>query len=81
VTYAFLHGHPRKKGEALMLNVTGRGGTYPVLFRSETGTDTYPVRLDRMWFWPVIGPHPRVTSATPGFTVQVKRVDAGDSLY
>ncbi len=81
VSYAIVRGRPRKTGEAIVLNVDGRGGRYPVLMRSRGGRDTYAVRLDRMWFWPIIGPHPRITSGTPGYTVQVRRVDAGTDLY
>jgi hypothetical protein len=79
--YAFLRGHPGKKGEPLFVAVRGRGGTYPVRMSAVPGTDVYAIRLDRLWFWPIIGPHPRITSGSPGYTVQMRRVRAGDRLY
>jgi hypothetical protein len=49
--------------------------------KSLADQDVYAVRLDRLWFWPIIGPSPRITMSSPGYTVQVPRKQAGDSLY
>jgi hypothetical protein len=81
VPYAIVRGRPSGRGQWIIITVNGNGGDYPVLMRQRPEVDTYAVRLDRLWFWPIIGPAPRVTSSTPGFSVRVERKQAGDRLY
>jgi len=81
VPYAIVHGRPSGRGQWIVITVNGNGGDYRVLMRQRPPDDVYAVRLDRLWFWPIIGPAPRVTSSTPGFSVRVERKQAGDRLY
>jgi hypothetical protein len=57
------------------------GRTYWVTFRARSGVHSYPVRLDRLWFSSIVGAHPRVHSATPGWSVHLAHLRDGDSLY
>jgi hypothetical protein len=81
VPYAIVRGHPARSGEPIALKAVGHGGDYHVAFRSREGADTYAIRLDRLWFSPIIGPTPRLASTTPGYTLTIKRLRAGDALY
>jgi len=81
VPYAIVRGASAQRGREIVITFNGNGGDYPLLMRSRPKVDAYAVRLDRLWFWPIIGPAPRVSSSTPGFSVRVERKQAGDRLY
>jgi hypothetical protein len=81
VPYAIVHGKPARSGQVVAFHVDGMGGRYPVVMRSVKGRDTMAVRLDRLWFWPIIGRHARISSDTTGYSLEVENKRAGDALY
>jgi hypothetical protein len=70
-----------KSAVGVGFEVAGRGQSFDVALDVRPGTETYPVRLDRLWFWPLVGAHATVRSLTPGVTVRVERLRSGDNLY
>jgi hypothetical protein len=84
VPYAILRGHTSKSLQPVLLRVTAADGTaFGAVVNTKAGHDTYAVRLDRLWFSPLVGPDPRVTVQVPasGWNVQVQGRRAGDDLY
>lgn len=81
VSYAMVHGRPRAGNPGIGLVATGKHDAFGVLLRMRPGVTDYPVRLDRLWFWPLIGPHVTVRSLTPGFSVTVAGRRSGQNLY
>jgi hypothetical protein len=81
VPYAIVHGKPARSGQVVAFHVDGMGGRYPVVMRSVKGRDTMAVRLDRLWFWPIVGRHARISSDTTGYSLEVEDKRAGDALY
>ncbi len=57
------------------------GDRFGFVFRVREGVDQYPVRLDRLWFWPMIDGDPQLIAAAPGWSVEVVDVDGSDDLY
>jgi len=80
VAYAVLRGSARTHA-GVTFSVSGSAGSFTVRLLARSGVDTYPVRLDRLWFWPLMGAHPTLRSLTPGFTVRGFRLRSGDNLY
>jgi hypothetical protein len=78
--YALARGRA-KPGTIVTLDVTGNDHTLRVAFAVRSGVSTYPVRLDRLWFSPIVGASPVVRSMTPGFTASTQRLRSGDNLY
>lgn len=81
VPYVIVHGHARRSGATIAFDVTGNGRTYRVRMWSRRGVDVYPVRLDRLWFWPLLGPKPRFAAATPGYAALAEGLRSGGNLY
>jgi hypothetical protein len=81
VPYAFVRGRPTRGDMGLGLVVSGNGVRYGVTLRTRAGVDTYPIRLDRLWFWPLVGSAATVRSLTPGFTATTGGLRSGDNLY
>jgi hypothetical protein len=80
--YAIVSGHPHTDGTEIRVRVDGRGGPYGVTFATRKGVGRYAIRLDRLWYWPLAGARTvRVTSETPGWTVEKVSVSAGSDLY
>lgn len=80
VEYALVRGRARTKGQDIRLQVHSRRGDFEAVVRGRRDVDRYGVRLDRLWFWPLVGAS-RLESATPGFDARVVKVRAGDDLY
>ncbi len=80
VHYAVVHG-PAVAGRLITFDVTGNGTSYTVNLRARAGVQTYPVRLDRLWFWPLVEGKATLRSLTPGFTVRNMGLRSGDNLY
>ena len=62
----------------------GRAALPRVIMRSLKGRDTIAVRLDRLWFWPIIGRHSAGASDSPGYgsgAAQAGRGRASTSSY
>lgn len=81
VPYVEFHGPARAAGSALAFVVTGNHRAYGVLMRARAGVSTYPVRLDRLWFWDLVGPHVTVAPLTPGYRARVVGRRSGGNLY
>jgi hypothetical protein len=79
--YAVAESDSPVDGQAVKLGFEAGGQTYWVTLRARAGVDTYPVRLNRLWFSSIVGAHPRVRSATPGWSVHLARLRDGDALY
>jgi hypothetical protein len=61
--------------------IGGNGANYGVRLKIRAGVNEYPVRLNRLWFWPLLGAAPKVSSATSGFTATLAGLRSGDNLY
>jgi hypothetical protein len=81
VSYALVHGHPRAGNPGIGLVVSGNHDAFGVNLRMRSGVEDYPVRLDRLWFWPLVGPHVTVKSLTAGFSATVTGRRSGQNLY
>ena len=81
VRYSLMHGHAAGEGAAVSFAVSGNGATYTVTFRTRGGVEDYPMRLDRLWFWPLVGRTASLASLTPGFTARGVALRSGDNLY
>jgi hypothetical protein len=69
-------------GESVGVTVTdSEGEEFTFAFRVREGADSYPVRLDRLWFWPLVNGDPQLIAARPGWSVEVIDVDGSDDLY
>ncbi len=81
--YAMLRGHTDSEHERVWLRVTGADGqAFAAAVDVWSHDDSYPVRLDRLWFWPLVGPSPRVEVQRPaGWTAKVEGRQTGDDLY
>jgi hypothetical protein len=80
--YALVRGDPSsEEPERVKLRLTGRAGPFDVLMRPRQGVTSYAIRLDHLWFWPLLGSRPRLEALTPGWTVRSASVLAGDDLY
>ncbi len=65
----------------VVLDIRGDGRAFEVEFRDRAGVADYPIRLDRLWFAPLVGPDPTVTSTTAGFTTRLIGFRTGGNLY
>lgn len=84
VRYAMLRGHTDEPVEPVLLRITGPDGqAFGAVVNTTGDDDTYPVRLDRLWFSPIVGPDPRVEVQEPtaGWTAKVEGRRTGDDLY
>jgi hypothetical protein len=81
VPYLLVTGRAPRRGTRMRLTVTGGGASYTVDLTGRPGVSTYPIRLDRLWFWPLLGAQPRFASDTPGVMVRRVGLDSGDNLY
>jgi hypothetical protein len=70
-----------KRATPVIFAVSGQGERFAVRLFARPGVQSFPVRLDRLWFWPLVGAHPSLRSLTPGITVRVERLRSGDNLY
>lgn len=80
-TYAVIRGKATKNGEVVKIEATGRGGHYAANLQTRPDTPSYTVRLDRLWFWPLLGPRARVSMKTPGWSVEIEQGKGDDRLY
>ena len=80
-SYAVVRGHASFKGEQVQLVVSGRRGAFGVLMRVRPGAGSYTVRLDRLWFWPFLGPQATVASTNPSWSVDRYEGESDDRLY
>ncbi len=80
VRYALASGRA-PAGTLVTLTVSGQGRAYQVQFLARSDVSVYPVRLDRLWFSPLVGSSPAVTSSTPGFGVSNVGLRSGGNLY
>lgn len=81
VEYALVQGHPRRGLAGVGMVVSGDGHEFGVTLSLRLGVEEYPVRLDRLWFSPLVGPRPTLTSLTTGFTMRVVGLSTGGNLY
>ena len=81
VAYAVLHGTPFRTRAPLGFTIKSGRITYSVTFLAREGVTDYPVRLDRLWFWPLLAANPTFASVTPGFSVKHVSLRTGDNLY
>jgi hypothetical protein len=79
--YAVLEGEPEERDQPLEMTISGRGGRFSVSVLGRPGENEYPVRIDRLWFAPFLGPRPRVQSETPGFQASLEHRRTGDDLW
>jgi hypothetical protein len=79
--YALVSGGPGAMGGPVAVRISGRGRDYTAIFRARPGVSTYGVRLDRLWYWPLVGPRPKVRPGTPGWPARSARLAMGDDLY
>ena len=81
VPYAIVRGHPKAKGQNIVITVKGRGGAYPVSMKSLAKDQRHHTPSG----WTACGsgrssvPVRGSTMSTPGYTVQVPRKQAGDA--
>ncbi len=78
--YAVVHGSA-PKGTKIALSLSGNGMKYSAVFTARDGVSDYTIRLDRLWFWRLLGPNPRVSAATPGWTLRTVEGKSDDRLY
>jgi hypothetical protein len=79
--YVMLSGRALDSVQEMTVRIGGRHGEFQVTLNSQPGQMSYAIRLDRLWFAPLLGPHPSVTSETPGWTARLERRQTGDDLY
>jgi hypothetical protein len=80
-SYAVLEGAPTVRDQPLELRVSGPGGEFRVALLGRPGETEYAVRLDRLWFAPLLGRSPRVETDVPGWSARLERHDTGDDLW
>jgi hypothetical protein len=80
VRYAMVRGHAAP-GSFITIDVHGGAYTYQVEFRARSGVEAYPIRLDRLWFSPLVGSDPAVKVITPGFVAGTIGLRTGGNLY
>lgn len=69
-------------GELVGVQVTdAEGEQFAFNFRVREGVGSYPVRLDRLWFWPLVDGEPQLVAAAEGWSVEIVEVDGSDDLY
>ena len=81
VSYALVKRRGNEMNAVAQVAVVDRGLTYRIVLHARSGVDSYPVRLDRLWFWPLLGSSPTFRILTPGFTVDRVGFRTGDNLY
>ena len=81
VSYALVEGNGTGGALGAGIKVSGNGFTYTLTFNPRPGVSAYPIRLDRLWFSPLLGPNPRLESVTPGFSVKRVALRSGENLY
>lgn len=81
VEYALVSGRARRALAGAGFVVSGNGHEFGVTLSLRSGVEDYPVRLDRLWFSPLVGPRPTLTSLTSGFTVRLVGLSTGGNLY
>jgi hypothetical protein len=83
VQYAMVRGGAPVKDTRVRVRVTGSNGrSFVVVFHAKPGVGAYPIRLDRMWFAPMIDTAPAVRIEAPaGFTVTREGRRTHDALY
>ncbi len=84
VRYAVIRGHPVNpvnSDQPIEMEISGRGKKYRVLMQARSGTDHYTIRLDRLWFWKLLGSQPKLTVLTPGYSVQQQETPDDGRLY
>ena len=79
--YAVVEGKAASKGDTIELEASGRGQRFAVVMKTRPRTPGYTIRLDRLWFWPLLGPGAKLTSKTPGWTVETRQGASDDRLY
>lgn len=80
VQYALVTGSARN-GVTVTFRVESGSDTYSVAMRTRASAHESLVRLDRLWFWPLLGSNPSLVSASPGFEVRRVGLRSGENLY
>jgi hypothetical protein len=80
VSYALARGSAAA-GSTATIQISGRGLTFDVTFDVRAGVHTYPVRLDRLWFWSLVGPRATIRATSLGFTATRVGLRSGGNLY
>ncbi len=80
VPYAIVTGAPTGSIARIEVEVSAPGGPFSVSFLPRPGVKRYAVRLDRLWFWPLVAGSAQLSSGTPGYAVQTVKVRS-DDLY
>ncbi len=81
VSYAVIRGQPAGDGNPIELEIAGRGKKYRVLAKTRSGEDHYTIRLDRLWFWQLLGSQPRITLLTPTMSLKLMETAEDGRLY
>jgi len=79
VPYVLMRG--TRRVPMLRVKLSGGGASYTVVFNSRAGVAGYPIRADRLWFWPLLRGPAKVVSLTRGYTAHIVRLRSGDNLY
>jgi hypothetical protein len=79
VPYIMVSGHG--SAATLQFSVSENGATFPVELQRRSGVNEYPVRADRLWFWPLVKTSPMIVSMTRGYTAREVGLRSGDNLY
>ncbi len=81
VKYAVIQGHPTNSGQPIEFEISGRGKNYRVIFNSSSSTNHYTIRLDRLWFWQLLGSRPRLKMLTAGLSLKQLEAPEDGRLY
>lgn len=81
VQYAIVRGKASKEGDQVELQASARGKRFNILLRARPDTSSYTIRLDRLWFWPMLGPHAQLTATSTDWTVERKQGKSDNRLY
>jgi hypothetical protein len=80
--YVILEGPEPQEVAVLGVRFAGRGGEFEVSLRSKPGQTRYAVRIDRLWFAPLLGPDPTVSADAPAdWSARVEGRKTGEDLY
>jgi hypothetical protein len=78
--YVILKGDPKGK-RFTSFRISGHGRTFRVTVATRPEAKEYPVRLDRLWFWSVVGPAATVRALRPGWKAERVNLKTGDALW
>lgn len=79
--YAVVTGQPKRNDQPIELDVKNGNHDYRVAFFSRSGVDTYTIRLDHLWFWPLLSSDLKLATPTPGWAVTRRQGPPVGRLY